>query len=77
VILLGGRIFCSQDHASLPGKEQSGFNNEHEEVESADGTTHIHPLDEPEETPVAETPAPAQTSQPKNTAAPATQATAT
>ncbi|MEX5498169.1 RodZ domain-containing protein [Pseudomonas syringae] len=76
VILVGGGFFWWQDQATLRGKDQSGLNMEHVEVESADGTTQIHPLDEPEEPAVAETPASGQTSLPLNTGAPASEATA-
>lgn len=54
VVLVGGGFFWWQDQASLRGKEPSGLNLEHVEVESADGTTQIHPLDEPEDQAVAE-----------------------
>ncbi|WP_440785086.1 RodZ domain-containing protein [Pseudomonas syringae] len=74
VVLVGGGFVWWQDQASLRGKDQSGLNMEHVEVESADGTTQIHPLDEPEEAPVAEVPASGQTSLPLNTGAPASEA---
>ncbi|KAA8712111.1 helix-turn-helix domain-containing protein [Pseudomonas cannabina] len=74
VVLVGGGFFWWQDQASLRGKDQSGLNMEHVEVESADGTTQIHPLDEPEEAPVAEVPPAGQTSLPLNTGAPASEA---
>ncbi|KTC62185.1 RodZ domain-containing protein [Pseudomonas savastanoi] len=73
VLLVGGGFFWWQDQASLRGRDQSGLNMEHVEVESADGTTQIHPLDEPEEPAVAETPAAGQTSLPLNTGAPASE----
>ena len=73
VILVGGGFFWWQDQASLRGRDQSGLNMEHVEVESADGTTQIHPLDEPEEAPVAEAPSSGQTSLPLNTGAPASE----
>ncbi|PBQ18552.1 Cro/Cl family transcriptional regulator [Pseudomonas congelans] len=76
VILVGGGFFWWQDQATLRGKDQSGLNMEHVEVESADGTTQIHPLDEPEEPAVAETLASGQTSLPLNTGAPASEAPA-
>jgi cytoskeleton protein RodZ len=53
-VLVGGGFLWWQDQASLRGKEPSGLNLEHVEVESADGTTQIHPLDEPEDQAVAE-----------------------
>ncbi|KPB31917.1 helix-turn-helix domain-containing protein [Pseudomonas amygdali] len=73
VLLVGGGFFWWQDQASLRGRDQSGLNMEHVEVESADGTTQIHPLDEPEEPAVAETPTAGQTSLPLNTGAPASE----
>ncbi|MFA0998844.1 MULTISPECIES: RodZ domain-containing protein [Pseudomonas syringae group] len=74
VILVGGGFVWWQDQASLRGKDQSGLNMEHVEVESADGTTQIHPLDEPEEPAVVETPPAGQTSLPLNAGAPASEA---
>lgn len=54
VVLVGGGFFWWQDQTTLRGKDQSGLSLEHVEVESADGTTQIHPLDEPEDQAVAE-----------------------
>ena len=54
VVLVGGGFFWWQDQTSQRGKDSSGLNLEHVEVESADGTTQIHPLDEPEDQAVAE-----------------------
>ncbi|MDB6142917.1 MAG: putative rane protein [Pseudomonas sp.] len=54
VVLVGAGFFWWQDQASMRGKEQTGINLEHVEVESADGTTQIHPLDEPEDQAVAD-----------------------
>ncbi len=72
VALIGGGFVWWQDQATLRGKEPTSLGMEHVEVESADGTTQIHPLDEPEEQAVAEaqnnTPAPL----PLNNAEPAT-----
>lgn len=53
LVLVGGGFLWWQDQASLRGKD-SGLNLEHVEVESADGTTQIHPLDEPEDQAVVE-----------------------
>jgi cytoskeleton protein RodZ len=53
VVLVGGGFFWWQDQTSQRGKEPSGLSLEHVEVESADGTTQIHPLDEPEDQAVA------------------------
>ncbi len=47
-------FFWWQEHSSRNGEEASSVNMEHVEVESADGTTQIHPLDEPEDQAVAE-----------------------
>ena len=54
LVLVGGGFLWWQDQASQRGKEPSGLNLEHVEVESADGTTQIHPLDEPEDQAVVE-----------------------
>ncbi|WP_271410925.1 RodZ domain-containing protein [Pseudomonas sp. Q1-7] len=59
-------FFWWQEHSSR-NEEASSVNIEHVEVESADGTTQIHPLDEPEDQAVAEAedgqaPVPAQVS---------------
>lgn len=54
IVLVGGGFFWWQDQTSLRGKDQSGLSLEHVEVESADGTTQIHPLDEPEDQAVAD-----------------------
>jgi cytoskeleton protein RodZ len=47
--VVGGGFFWWQDQNSQRNKDQSGLAMEHVEVESADGTTQIHPIDEPEE----------------------------
>ncbi len=49
VAVIGGGFFWWQDQANLRSKDQAGLAMEHVEVESADGTTQIHPLDEPED----------------------------
>ncbi|WP_397449560.1 helix-turn-helix domain-containing protein [Pseudomonas sp. NA-150] len=54
IVLVGAGFFWWQDQAAMRGKEPTGMNLEHVEVESADGTTQIHPLDEPEDQAVAE-----------------------
>jgi cytoskeleton protein RodZ len=54
LVLVGGGFLWWQDQSTLRGKEPSGLNLEHVEVESADGTTQIHPLDEPEDQVVVE-----------------------
>ena len=53
IVLVGGGFFWWQDQTSLRSKD-SGLSLEHVEVESADGTTQIHPLDEPEDQAVVE-----------------------
>ncbi|WPK01487.1 DUF4115 domain-containing protein [Pseudomonas putida] len=49
VAVVGGGFFWWQDQGSLRGKDLAKIALEHVEVESADGTTQIHPLDEPED----------------------------
>lgn len=49
VVVVGGGFFWWQDQNSLRGKDLAKMALEHVEVESADGTTQIHPLDEPED----------------------------
>ncbi|WQG56784.1 RodZ family helix-turn-helix domain-containing protein [Pseudomonas sp. RTB3] len=49
VVLVGAGFFWWQDQTSMRGKESTGISLEHVEVESADGTTQIHSLDEPED----------------------------
>lgn len=49
VAVVGGSFLWWQDQGSLPGKDLAKIALEHVEVESADGTTQIHPLDEPED----------------------------
>lgn len=53
VLVIGGGFFWWQDQSSLRNKEQTTMALEHVEVESADGTTQIHTLDEPEDQAVA------------------------
>ncbi|MDE1166423.1 MAG: helix-turn-helix domain-containing protein, partial [Pseudomonas sp.] len=52
--VIGGGFFWWQDQNSQRNKDQSGLAMEHVEVESADGTTQIHPIDEPEDQAVTE-----------------------
>ncbi|MBC3954564.1 MULTISPECIES: RodZ family helix-turn-helix domain-containing protein [Pseudomonas] len=73
VVLVGGGFVWWQDQATLRGKDQSGLNLEHVEVESADGTTQIHPLDEPEDQAVVENQTAGQTTLPLNTGTPASE----
>ncbi|MCI1038451.1 RodZ domain-containing protein [Pseudomonas putida] len=49
VAVVGGGFVWWQDQGSLRGKDLAKMALEHVEVESADGTTQIHPLDEPED----------------------------
>lgn len=49
VAVVGGSFLWWQDQGSLRGKDLANIALEHVEVESADGTTQIHPLDEPED----------------------------
>ena len=77
VAVIGGGFFWWQDQHGQRGKDQSGLAMEHVEVESADGTTQIHPIDEPEDQAVTEAQKPAttdggQTALPQAPAAPAT-----
>jgi len=70
VVLVGAGFFWWQDQALLRGKEPTGINLEHVEVESADGTTQIHPLDEPEDQAVIEAQGSNGTSLPLDSATP-------
>ncbi len=54
IAVVGGGFVWWQDQTSLRTKDLIGLNPEHVEVEGADGTTQIHPLDEPEDQAVAE-----------------------
>ncbi|MGH8382739.1 RodZ domain-containing protein [Pseudomonas sp.] len=49
VVVIGGGFFWWQDQGSQSSKDLVNMALEHVEVESADGTTQIHPLDEPED----------------------------
>ncbi|PAU65109.1 Cro/Cl family transcriptional regulator [Pseudomonas sp. PIC25] len=53
-VLAAVGFFWWQEQSSNRGEERTGLGIEHVEVESADGTTQIHPLDEPEDQAVAE-----------------------
>ena len=82
VAVVGGGFVWWQDQASLRSKDLTSNAMEHVEVESADGTTQIHPLDEPEDQAVAEgqttpeAPATAEQPVPETGTAPAPAATA-
>lgn len=54
IAVVGGGFVWWQDQTSLRTKDLIGLNPEHVEVEGADGTTQIHPLDEPEDQAVVE-----------------------
>ncbi|WP_460117745.1 RodZ domain-containing protein [Pseudomonas sp. S2_C03] len=54
IAVIGGGFVWWQDQTSLRTKDLISLTPEHVEVEGADGTTQIHPLDEPEDQAVAE-----------------------
>ncbi|MHC8404001.1 MULTISPECIES: RodZ domain-containing protein [unclassified Pseudomonas] len=54
IAVIGGGFFWWQDQTSQRAKEVTTLSPEHVEVEGADGTTQIHPLDEPEDQAVVE-----------------------
>ncbi|WP_073521832.1 RodZ domain-containing protein [Pseudomonas fluorescens] len=54
IAVVGGGFVWWQDQASQRNKDLTSNAMEHVEVESADGTTQIHPLDEPEDQAVVE-----------------------
>lgn len=54
IAVIGGGFIWWQDQTSLRTKDLITPSPEHVEVEGADGTTQIHPLDEPEDQAVAE-----------------------
>ena len=54
IAVIGGGFIWWQDQTSMRTKDLIGLAPEHVEVEGADGTTQIHPLDEPEDQAVAE-----------------------
>ena len=54
IAVIGGGFLWWQDQTSQRSKDLTSNAMEHVEVESADGTTQIHPLDEPEDQAVAE-----------------------
>ncbi|MBC3302479.1 helix-turn-helix domain-containing protein [Pseudomonas sp. SWRI18] len=75
IAVIGGGFVWWQDQASQRTKDMTSNAMEHVEVESADGTTQIHPLDEPEDQAVAESQAapeaPVASEQPAPETAPA------
>jgi cytoskeleton protein RodZ len=80
IAVIGGGFVWWQDQTSQRTKDMTSNAMEHVEVESADGTTQIHPLDEPEDQAVAEgqaaPEAPVATEQPAPETAPAATAAA-
>ncbi|MDR6606731.1 helix-turn-helix domain-containing protein [Pseudomonas synxantha] len=54
IAVIGGGFVWWQDQTSMRTKDLIGLAPEHVEVEGADGTTQIHPLDEPEDQAVVE-----------------------
>ncbi|WP_339470737.1 RodZ family helix-turn-helix domain-containing protein [Pseudomonas sp. EL_65y_Pfl1_R83] len=77
IAVIGGGFVWWQDQAAQRTKDMTSNAMEHVEVESADGTTQIHPLDEPEDQAVAEgqaAPEAPVAEQPVPEAAPATTA---
>lgn len=54
IAVIGGGFVWWQDQTSLRTKDPISLSPEHVEVEGADGTTQIHPLDEPEDQAVAQ-----------------------
>ena len=62
IAVIGGGFVWWQDQTAMRTKDLIGLAPEHVEVEGADGTTQIHPLDEPEDQAVAQGQAEAGTS---------------
>lgn len=54
IAVIGGGFVWWQDQTSLRSKDLTSLAPEHVEVEGADGTTQIHPIDEPEDQAVEE-----------------------
>jgi len=54
IAVIGGGFVWWQDQTSMRTKDLISLSPEHVEVEGADGTTQIHPLDEPEDQAVAQ-----------------------
>lgn len=82
IAVIGGGFVWWQDQTSQRTKDMTSNAMEHVEVESADGTTQIHPLDEPEDQAVvegqgvAEAPPATEQPAPQTTPAPAANAPA-
>ncbi|MEN0107355.1 MAG: DUF4115 domain-containing protein, partial [Pseudomonas sp.] len=60
VALAGGGFLWWQDQSAGRGGENAGISLGHVEVDGADGTTEIHPLDEPEDQAVADAEGPVE-----------------
>lgn len=54
IAVIGGGFVWWQDQTSQRTKDLTSLAPEHVEVEGADGTTQIHPIDEPEDQAIAE-----------------------
>ncbi|WP_426160114.1 RodZ domain-containing protein [Pseudomonas sp. TSRC2-2] len=54
IAVIGGGFVWWQDQTSQRSRDLTSLAPEHVEVEGADGTTQIHPIDEPEDQAVAE-----------------------
>ncbi|WP_338512791.1 RodZ family helix-turn-helix domain-containing protein [Pseudomonas trivialis] len=61
IAVIGGGFVWWQDQAAQRTKDMTSNAMEHVEVESADGTTQIHPLDEPEDQAVVQSQAAPET----------------
>lgn len=61
--LAGGGFLWWQDQSPSRGSESSGISLGHVEVDGADGTTEIHPLDEPEDQAVVDADRPVENAQ--------------
>lgn len=62
IAVIGGGFVWWQDQTSQRTRDLTSLAPEHVEVEGADGTTQIHPIDEPEDQAVAENQADSSTS---------------
>ncbi|WP_338478413.1 RodZ family helix-turn-helix domain-containing protein [Pseudomonas trivialis] len=76
IAVIGGGFVWWQDQAAQRTKDMTSNAMEHVEVESADGTTQIHPLDEPEDQAVVQSQAAPETPPATEQPAPETAPTA-
>ncbi|WP_338486192.1 RodZ family helix-turn-helix domain-containing protein [Pseudomonas trivialis] len=76
IAVIGGGFVWWQDQAAQRTKDMTSNAMEHVEVESADGTTQIHPLDEPEDQAVVQSQAAPETPPTTEQPAPETAPTA-